>query len=932
MARAIYGCTGCKPVDTSIIEAYLVLINTNESAEIAEGQRVEAENSRVSAESERTRVFNADHGIAQEDHRTAVADHGTAGDDHTTAVADHGIAHDDHILAVADHGTASDDHLAVTGATTRANNAAAAAEHMVDIHQGPPGEDGKSPYIGLNGNWYVWDDTTQQYVDSGERAQGRDGNPGSSLDYPFELVNNEETNDSTKAHTAAGGKRLQDQIRQLEQEVDDKIEELEVQMGEGRPNNYVPGTLLSDGTVDDEGGFLVTDFIPCAYQDSVEWYNGFSQAESNARICFYNASRNYINNASYIANSVPSRTLSAQFSQTAYVRATVSPSNTNVHISINGTKVWERKDAVEGMNIPSLRAMLDAEHEPVKRDNSPLRSAWVNGYYTDNLSNFTTSTTTRSVLISVQGGDILTIAGKTASSNYRIFDGNGDEIKKNGGAYYQSVTNGDFVIPANGAKFQLNCTSTEKIYIIRTALTRTEDYSDNFAVGLSELKNFSLVSGFVNCQTGAFADSTGSQLHTTYIPLKGAKTVTFLAEKPKITNSDAGYCFYDADKNLVESWGFPYDTSQADPGTLEMSVRVPPSAEYFVTSVYTTAKDDFYLKLGYEKIPSVPVIIAGIRNNAPGGPKRFSDCKDFGTQPGADGSASSFCNVLSGDYASLISTVYDPLVSAYPNYVTKHNIGKDASGTYDMFAFVFTPKYYQQTVILTSGVHATEVSSIASLARIMQLVANSDGTDADLDFFRYNVRFVVIPVVNVWGFSQSPKNINNADGAAMQGWNVSPKIQELQNVETFLDDYVGDASFLVDMHTTTSANYPDFYGIINQDAPNVRTILRTAEWLGGHYTGRTRTLTGWEDYVPIGLRKIDNHTLNQYYNNVKNVPASTMELTDYIWDGANTNTQATANIMTMGVTMYLNYFIQQANDVYKIEERIASSEYGQTKG
>lgn len=57
--------------------------------------------------------------------------------------------------------------------------------------------------------------------------QGLQGNPGSSQDYPFELVNNETTDDPTKAHTAAGGKRLKDEITELGQEVTDIEEEID---------------------------------------------------------------------------------------------------------------------------------------------------------------------------------------------------------------------------------------------------------------------------------------------------------------------------------------------------------------------------------------------------------------------------------------------------------------------------------------------------------------------------------------------------------------------------------------------------------------------------------------------------------------------------------------------------------------------------------
>ena len=209
-----YSCTKCRPIDTEIIQAYLILSNTSKLVSEQEADRVTAENGRVDAEAERTRVFAADHGTASDDHTTAQADHRTAGDDHLIAVADHGIASDDHTRAESDHGTASGDHTAVTTATARANTAAAAAEHMVDIHQGPPGDDGKSAYEIAVEEGFVG--TEEQWIAS---LKGRDGNPGSSQDYPFELVNNEETDDSTKAHTAQGAKRLKDEITQLEHEV-----------------------------------------------------------------------------------------------------------------------------------------------------------------------------------------------------------------------------------------------------------------------------------------------------------------------------------------------------------------------------------------------------------------------------------------------------------------------------------------------------------------------------------------------------------------------------------------------------------------------------------------------------------------------------------------------------------------------------------------
>lgn len=90
---------------------------------------------------------------------------------------------------------------------------------------GGDGSGGKSPYIGENGHWFEWDAEQQQFVDTGVTAQGPQGqqgiqgNTGSNVAYPFELVNNRTTNDPEKALSAAEGYRIGEDITQLEAKV-----------------------------------------------------------------------------------------------------------------------------------------------------------------------------------------------------------------------------------------------------------------------------------------------------------------------------------------------------------------------------------------------------------------------------------------------------------------------------------------------------------------------------------------------------------------------------------------------------------------------------------------------------------------------------------------------------------------------------------------
>ena len=195
---------------------------------------------------------------------------------------------------------------AANTAAERANEAAEAAEHMVDIHTGPQGPAGKSPYIDeTTGDWFIYDDETGEYVDSGNQAKGDtgngiaswsvvesevdggsnvvtvtftngdsetftyknghtgatpnisigtvttgaagsqaaatmtgtaaapvlnltipkgdkgdQGNTGSSVDYPYELVNNCTTDDATKGLSAAQGVALKAELSQFEARID----------------------------------------------------------------------------------------------------------------------------------------------------------------------------------------------------------------------------------------------------------------------------------------------------------------------------------------------------------------------------------------------------------------------------------------------------------------------------------------------------------------------------------------------------------------------------------------------------------------------------------------------------------------------------------------------------------------------------------------
>ena len=104
------------------------------------------------------------------------------------------------------------------------------------------------------------------------------------------------------------------------------------------------------------------------------------------------------------------------------------------------------------------------------------------------------------------------------------------------------------------------------------------------------------------------------------------------------------------------------------------------------------------------------------------------------------------------NYSEYIENIYEPLRKKYPDYITRHSIGFDTSGEYEMWAYEFTPEKYTKTVYLQSGVHVIETDAYFGLARLLTLI--SDRADERLSFIRDNIRLLVIPVVSVWGISK----------------------------------------------------------------------------------------------------------------------------------------------------------------------------------
>jgi Zinc carboxypeptidase len=119
--------------------------------------------------------------------------------------------------------------------------------------------------------------------------------------------------------------------------------------------------------------------------------------------------------------------------------------------------------------------------------------------------------------------------------------------------------------------------------------------------------------------------------------------------------------------------------------------------------------------------------------------------------------------------SSDIYALYDELLTDNAEYITKTVLGKEASGTLDWVRYVFEPSNYKETIILGANIHgqgtAGDPRDVAvTLYNFMNEIANNWRTSQYLAYMRWNVRFVILPVQNPWGFDNgSRQNFNNVD-------------------------------------------------------------------------------------------------------------------------------------------------------------------------
>lgn len=172
---------------------------------------------------------------------------------------------------------------------------------------------------------------------------------------------------------------------------------------------------------------------------------------------------------------------------------------------------------------------------------------------------------------------------------------------------------------------------------------------------------------------------------------------------------------------------------------------------------------------------------------------------------------------------------YDALVAAFPDYVTKVDFGMDASNTYPMYAYYFTPeaiptqydmfRHPYPKINLRSGIHGNGPSgdsniNLFCLYYLLKSLCYNWRESEALTYLRWNVRIAVLPLQNPWGFEN--KSRYNSNGVDINrnfsvGWepNNNGGADPLDQIETehiiSFETANNDAVFSMDIHSQSAA-------------------------------------------------------------------------------------------------------------------------------
>lgn len=224
----------------------------------------------------------------------------------------------------------------------------------------------------------------------------------------------------------------------------------------------------------------------------------------------------------------------------------------------------------------------------------------------------------------------------------------------------------------------------------------------------------------------------------------------------------------------------------------------------------------------------------------------------YGTDPGAafvvDGvvRVGEFMDGLFGQsswYTSFATpeayAIYDDLVDEYDDYVTRIHYGTTATDEIPLYAYDFNPTKLKTgtsavprdlpTVIWITGLHGYERQGVLTAGLFCRQLCNEWQRRAPMEYLRWNMRLIVIPVFNPEGFNANTRTNGNGvdlnrnfptdwdlgDGDILtpgsSRYRGEAPLSEAES-QAFVDlmDDLGDVAMIIDHHTSNLLSVQGF--------------------------------------------------------------------------------------------------------------------------
>ena len=200
-----------------------------------------------------------------------------------------------------------------------------------------------------------------------------------------------------------------------------------------------------------------------------------------------------------------------------------------------------------------------------------------------------------------------------------------------------------------------------------------------------------------------------------------------------------------------------------------------------------------------------------------------------------------------------LSTFFDTYITNDSDATTdytfkKTSLGKEASGIYDIYEYVFTPNNYNRTIMISSIMHGIEIIGGFSVGRLLYYIINEPDVHGLIRYIRDNVRIIFMPLLNPYGFDQNPRQFANYNGVNINsnfddgGWDnyvedsynrkgIAPLSEpEAYIISEQLKKYQYELDFWIDCHTGEGWDQDVWMYYIDEDEIFKPKVIRAGEW------------------------------------------------------------------------------------------------------